>query len=100
MCLVNPQRGDMVRDINLKEVSMALGYGLHKTQTGLNQEQCLQRPVDNCWTSHYKSLIRSLINLFQTIIKGLEFVRNEDKGGKTRGVYSSLLNLSSMCISC
>jgi len=51
----------------------------------LNQEQCLQRPGDTRWSSHYKSL-RSLVNLFQTIIKVLEFVENEDKDGKARGV--------------
>jgi len=51
----------------------------------LNQEQCLQRPGDTCWSSHYKSL-RSLVNLFQTLIKVLEFVENEDKDGKARDV--------------
>ena len=35
-------RRDMIRDINLKEVSKALGCGLLETRrTGLNQEQCL-----------------------------------------------------------
>jgi hypothetical protein len=79
------KRRDMIRDINLKEVSKALGCGLLETGTGLNQEQCLQRPGDTRWSSHYKSL-RSLVNLFQTIIKVLEFVENEDKDGKARGV--------------
>jgi hypothetical protein len=85
----------MIRDINLKEVSKALGCGLLKTGTGLNQEQCLQRPRDTHWSLDYKFL-RNVVNLFQTIIK------NEDKGGKTRGVLctSSLSNLSSICISC
>ena len=79
------KRRDMIRDINLKEVSKALGCGLLETGTGLNQEQCLQRPGDTRWSSHYKSL-RSLVNLFQTIIKVLEFVENEDKNGKAMGV--------------
>jgi len=35
------KRRDMIRDINLKEVSKALGRGLLETGTGLNQEQCL-----------------------------------------------------------
>ena len=36
------KRRDMIRDINLKEVSKALGCGLLETRrTGLNQEQCL-----------------------------------------------------------
>ena len=79
------KRRDMIRVINLKEVSKALGCGLLETGTGLNQEQCLQRPRDTRWSSHCKSL-RSLVNLFQTIIKVLEFVENEDKDGKARGV--------------
>ncbi|WVZ87886.1 hypothetical protein U9M48_034461 [Paspalum notatum var. saurae] len=79
------KRRDMIRDINMTEVSKALGCGLLKTGTGLNQEQCLQRPGDTRWSSHYKSL-RSLVNLFQTIIKVLEFVEKEDKDGKARGV--------------
>jgi hypothetical protein len=79
------KRRDMIRDINVKEVSKALGCGLLNTGTGLNQEQCLQRPGDTRWSSHYKSL-RSLVNLFQTIIKVLEFVEKEDRDGKARGV--------------
>lgn len=79
------KRRDMIRDINLNEVSKAMGCGLLNTGTGLNQEQCLQRPGDTRWSSHYKSL-RSLVNLFQTIIKVLEYVEKEDKDGKARGI--------------
>ena len=79
------KRRDMIRDINLNEVSKAMGCGLLNTRTGLNQEQCLQRPGDTHWSSHYKSL-RSLVNLFQTIIKVLEYVEKEDKDGKARGI--------------
>jgi hypothetical protein len=38
------RRRDMIRDINLKEMSKALGCGQLETRTGLNQEQSLQRP--------------------------------------------------------
>ena len=79
------KRRDMIRDINLNEVSKAMGCGLLNTGIGLNQEQCLQRPGDTRWSSHYKSL-RSLVNLFQTIIKVLEYVEKEDKDGKARGI--------------
>jgi hypothetical protein len=34
-------RRDMIRDINLEEVSKALGCGLLQTGAGLNQKQCL-----------------------------------------------------------
>jgi hypothetical protein len=92
----------MMRDINLRKVNKALGCGFFKIETGLNQEQCLQRPRDTHWSSHYKS-IRSLVNLFTTLIKVLEFVQNEPlttkwKEGKARLFLctSSLLNLSSI----
>jgi hypothetical protein len=95
------KRRDMIRDINVKEVSKALGCGLLNTGTRLNQEQCLQRPGDTRWSSHYKSL-RSLVNLFQTIIKVLEFVERKI-GMERQGVFlctSSLLSLCSIYISC
>ena len=47
------KRRDMIRDINLEEVQKALGCGMLKTGTGLNQEQCLQRPGETHWNSHY-----------------------------------------------
>ena len=46
------KRRDMIRDINLEEVSKALGCGQLTTGIGQNQEQCLQRPRDTHWGSH------------------------------------------------
>jgi len=43
------KRRDMIRDINLEEMSKALGCGQLTTGTRLNQEQCLQRPGDTHW---------------------------------------------------
>ncbi|XP_062202816.1 uncharacterized protein LOC133905119 [Phragmites australis] len=75
------KRRDMVRDFNLEEMRKTLGCGLLKTGTGLNQEQYLQRPGDTRWSSHYKCL-KSLVDLFPTIVKVLEFVETEDRDGK------------------
>jgi hypothetical protein len=69
---------DMIREINLEEVSKTLGCGLLQTGTSLNQEQCLKRPGDTHWGSHYKSL-QSLVNLFPTIMKVLAIVEKEDR---------------------
>jgi hypothetical protein len=84
------KRRDMIRVINLQEVSKALGCGLLQTGTGLNQEQCLKRPGDTRWGSHYKSL-QSLVNLFPTIVKVLAIVEKEDKDGTHREQAYGLL---------
>jgi hypothetical protein len=61
------KRRDLIRDINVKEMSKALGCGQLQTGTRLNQEQCLQRPGDTRWSSHYKTL-KSLVGMFATIV--------------------------------
>jgi hypothetical protein len=45
------KRRDMIREINLDEVSKALGCEQLETRKGLNQEQCLKRPRYNRWSS-------------------------------------------------
>jgi hypothetical protein len=40
------KRRDMGREINHEQVTKALGCGQLESGRGLNQEQCLQRPVD------------------------------------------------------
>jgi hypothetical protein len=82
---------DLVRDINnLKEMSKELGCGQLQTGTGLNQEQSLQRPRDTRWSSHYKSL-KSLFDMFPTVVKVLEIVENDKKDWKTRDQTSILV---------
>ena len=80
----------MVRDINHEQVHKALGYGLLQTRVGLNQEQCLQRLGDTRWSSHYKTL-KSLVDLFPTVVKVLEFVEEEDKDRTNRDQALGLL---------
>ncbi|XP_071677000.1 uncharacterized protein [Lolium perenne] len=84
------KRRDMLRDINLEEVQKALGCGMLKTGTGLNQEQCLQRPGDTRWNSHYKTL-KSLVDMFQAVVKVLEFVEEEDDDRTNREQANGLL---------
>jgi hypothetical protein len=67
----------MIRDINLEETSKALGRGQITIGTWLNQEQSLQRPGYTRWASHGKTL-KSLVDLFQSVIKVLEYVAEED----------------------
>jgi hypothetical protein len=50
------KRRNLIREINYEEVNRALSCGQLETGTGLNQEQCLQRPGDTRWSSHYKTL--------------------------------------------
>jgi hypothetical protein len=71
------KRRDMIKDINLEEVSKALGCGQLETGKALNQEQCIKRPGDTRWSSQYKTL-KNLVDLFPTIVKVLKFVEEED----------------------
>jgi hypothetical protein len=84
------KRRDMIRDINLQEMSKALGCGQLQTGTGLNQEQSLQRPGDTRWSSHYKSL-KSLVDMFPTIVKVLEILEKYKKDWKIRDQASNRL---------
>jgi len=84
------KRREMIRDINHEQVTKAIGCGQLETGTGLNQEQCLQRPRDTRWSSHYKSL-KSLVDMFSTIVKVLEIVGNDKKEWKIRDQASNLL---------
>nr|CAD39903.2 OSJNBa0065B15.7 [Oryza sativa Japonica Group] len=84
------KRRDLIRDINVKEMSKALGSGQLQTGTRLNQEQCLQRPGDTRWSSHYKTL-KSLVGMFATIVKVLEIVEKDKNDWKIRDQGSNLL---------
>jgi hypothetical protein len=84
------KRRDMIRDINLEEMSKALGCEQLTTGTGLNQEQCLQRPGDTHWGSHGKTL-KSLVDLFRSVIKVLEYVGEDDTDRTNRDQANSLL---------
>ncbi|XP_040381762.1 zinc finger MYM-type protein 1-like [Oryza brachyantha] len=77
------KRRDMIRDINYELVQKALGCGLLETGTRLNQELSLQRPGDTRWSSHYKTL-KSLVDLFPTAMKVLEYVEEGDREDKNR----------------
>ncbi|XP_044386084.1 zinc finger MYM-type protein 1-like isoform X2 [Triticum aestivum] len=84
------KRRDMIRDINLEEMRKALGCGQLTTGTGLNQEQCLQRPGDTRWGSHAKTL-KSLLHMFRSVVKVLEFVEEEDTDRTNRDQANGLL---------
>jgi hypothetical protein len=84
------KRRDMNRDINHEQVRNALGCGQLETGTGLNQEQCLQRPRDTRWNSHYKTL-KSLVTMFPTIVQVLKIVEKDDRDWRNRDQSSNLL---------
>ena len=84
------KRRDMIRDINCEQVRKALGCGQLETGTGLSQEQCLQRPGDTRWSSHYRTL-KSLVNMFPTIVEVLKVIEKDDKDRQNRDEASNLL---------
>ncbi|XP_073362461.1 uncharacterized protein [Aegilops tauschii subsp. strangulata] len=84
------KRKDMIQDKHKEQVCEALGCGLLKSGTGLNQELALQRPGDTRWSSHYKTL-KSLIDMFRTVVKVLEYVEEEDRDDTNRRQACGLL---------
>jgi hypothetical protein len=84
------KRRDMIRDIHSEHVSKALGCGLLQSGKGLNQEQSLQGPGDTRWSSHYKTL-KSLVDMFPTIVEVLEFVEEDDRDRANRDQVAGLL---------
>ena len=84
------KRRDMIRDIYAEHVHDALECGLLITGSGLNQEISLQRPGDTRWSSHYKTL-KSLVQLFPTIVKVLEYVEENDRDDKNSRQAAGLL---------
>jgi hypothetical protein len=84
------KRRDMIRDINNEEVAKSLGCGLIQTGSGLTQEQCLKRLGDTRWSSHYKTL-KSLVDMFPTIVKVLEYASNDERDGSHRDQANGLL---------
>ena len=89
------KRRDMMRDINYEQVQKALGCGQLETGTWLNQEQCLQRSGDTRWSSHYKTL-KSLVNMFPTIVVVLKVVEKDDKDRQNRDEASNLWYTSNL----
>ena len=84
------KRKDIMREINHEQLTKALGCGQLETGRGLNQEQCLQRPGDTRWNSHYKTL-KGLVDMFSTIIEVLKVVEKDDRDWKNRDQASNLL---------
>jgi hypothetical protein len=80
----------MVREINHEQVTKDLGCGQLESGRGLNQEQCLQRPRDTWWSSHYKTL-KGMIDMFSTIIEVLKVVGKDDRDWRNRDHASNLL---------
>ncbi|KAG2540268.1 hypothetical protein PVAP13_9NG166314 [Panicum virgatum] len=79
-----------MREINHEQLTKTLGCGHLETGRGLNQEQCLQRPGDTRWNSHYKTL-KGLVDIFSTIIEVLKVVEKDDRDWKNRDQASNLL---------
>jgi hypothetical protein len=84
------KRKDIMRESNHEHVTKALDYGRLETGRGLNQEQCLQRPRDTRWNSHYKTL-KGLVDIFSTILEVITRMEKDDKDWKNRDQASNLL---------
>jgi hypothetical protein len=84
------KRKDMIREKHRDDIQKAIGSGRIRTDTGLNQDQTLQRAGDTRWGSHYRTL-SSIVNLFPSIISVLKYVEKEgkcDKKSQSRGLVA------------
>lgn len=80
----------MIPQSQQERVRKAISNGQISSETGLNQEQSLQRAGDTRWCSHYETL-KSLNNLFPSVIEVLQYVEKEGPNdGKKRQARSLL----------
>ncbi|XP_071713304.1 uncharacterized protein [Rutidosis leptorrhynchoides] len=84
------KRKDILLDTEKKRVEEEIGSGRIETGKGLNQEVSLIRLGDTRWNSHYKTLVR-LVDMFPSIIKVLEFVKEEGSNGSNQNQAHGLL---------
>ncbi|XP_071726854.1 uncharacterized protein [Rutidosis leptorrhynchoides] len=73
-----------------ERVEKEIGSCIIETRRGLNQELSLMRPGDTRWNSHYKTLSR-LIEMFPSILKVLEYVKEEGTNGSSQNQAHGLL---------
>ncbi|XP_071699686.1 uncharacterized protein [Rutidosis leptorrhynchoides] len=83
------KRKDILIDEEKERVEKGIGSGIIETGRGLNQELSLIRPRDTRWNSHYKTLLR-LVEMFPSIIKILEYVKEEGTNGLTNLLSQAL----------
>ena len=54
-----------------------------KTRSGLNQIDTLHRPVETCWSSHFRS-VSSLLRMFTSTVEILKNIINDASDGEHR----------------
>ncbi|XP_071726736.1 uncharacterized protein [Rutidosis leptorrhynchoides] len=84
------KRKDILLEMEKERVEKEIGSGIIETRRGLNQELSLIRPGDTRWNSHYKTLSR-LIEIFPSILKILEYVKEEGTNGSSQNQAHGLL---------
>ncbi|KAK9070016.1 hypothetical protein SSX86_010415 [Deinandra increscens subsp. villosa] len=88
------KRSTILREEEKEKVEKEIGSGILDTGTGLNQELSFIRPGDTRWNSHYKTLTR-LVDMFPSIIKVLEYVKDECNNTSSQNQAISMLNFLS-----
>ncbi|XP_071704889.1 uncharacterized protein [Rutidosis leptorrhynchoides] len=84
------KRKDILIDTEKERVEEQIGSGKLETERGLNQELSLTRPGDTRWNSHYDTLVR-LVDTFPSVIKVLEFVKEERNSSSNQNQAIGLL---------
>jgi hypothetical protein len=85
------KRKDMIRETHRENVKKAISSGNISTDTGLNQDQSLQRAGDTRWGSHYRTL-SGLVQLFPSVISVLKYVAKEGKRSSKKSEARGLVS--------
>ncbi|XP_030970930.1 uncharacterized protein LOC115991368 [Quercus lobata] len=77
------ERNEQLRVANANEITRLIDLEELETGSGLNQIGTLQRPVETCWSSHFRS-VSSLLRMFTSTVEVLQNIIDDAIDGEHR----------------
>ena len=77
------KRNKQLKVANTNEITRLIDLEELKTRSGLNQIDTLHRPVETCWSSHFRS-VSSLLRMFTSTVEILKNIINDASDGEHR----------------
>lgn len=75
------KRHEQLKVANANEITRLIDLEELETRTGLNQIGTLQRPIETCWSSHFRS-VSSLLRIFTSNVEVLLNIIDDASGGE------------------